>query len=435
VKQEQRMSLKVIFRMLLAAVWGFGVIFVQAGESDNLNLTVIRESPSSTDDVNAYDNFRRLATVMKLLQKLYVDKDKVTTKRLIDGALKGMLHELDPYSSYEPFGKDDKENDSRKAGIGIMAVKKKRSGLKVVCALENSPAAKAGIKVGDLIVNIDGKPTGGLTYQQCADLIRGEFGTQVKLEVIREDKDDPLVFKIKRSLFIKKNLIDKHSRMLKNNIGYVRINIFDNDTVVFLDKVLRNFKKQKCKGVIVDLRNNPGGLVEAAVAFCSRFLKEKDLVITIVGRDPEKIQKIFAEKCENYTKLPLIIIINRFSASASEIVAGSLKDHKRAVLLGSRSFGKGSVQRVCKIKDNGTLRFTVAKYYTPNHNVIHGKGIEPDIKLPLSLKQRLQLAQQLEENPGIIVPAKKDMVADVQLQKAFDVMEEIIEGKKEKNDL
>jgi carboxyl-terminal processing protease len=296
--------------------------------------------------------------------------------------------------------------------------------------LKDSPAEQSGIKVGDLIVNIDGKPAGGLTYQQCADMIRGKFGTEVRLEVIREDRDDPLVFNIKRELYIQKNIINKHSRMLENHIGYVRINIFDSETVGFIDKVLADFENKKIKGLIVDLRNNPGGLVEAAVAFASRFLKEKDLVITIVGRDQKKIQNLLAEKCKNYTELPLIIMINRFSASASEIVAGSLKDHKRATLLGSRSFGKGSVQRVCKIKDDGTLRFTVAKYYTPKHNVIHGKGIEPDIKLLLSLRERLQLAEQLEKEPGLIEPDKKDMLADVQLRKAFEVMEELIKENK-----
>jgi carboxyl-terminal processing protease len=425
------MFIKFIIRPILAVSLFLLVFSLRGDELKKLDLTAVEESPVTVDDTEAYDNLRRLVTVMKLLQKLYVDKDKVTMRKLVDGALKGMLHELDPYSSYEPFGKKNKRK-SATAGIGLMGIKTKRSGFKVICTLKNSPAAKAGIKLGDIIIKINDKPTLSLTYQQCADLLRGKYRTKVKIELLREGNDNLLLFQVTRLLFARKDTALKDVRMLKNGIGYIRINSFGNKTVSFLDKALKMLNKKKCKGIILDLRNNPGGLVEAAIAMSSRFLDEKKLIITIEGRDIKKAQKVFAVKCKKYTKIPLLILINRFSASASEIVAGCLKDHKRAVLLGSKTFGKGSVQRVCKIRNNGTLRFTVANYYTPAHNIIHGKGISPDINVPLSLKKRLLMAQQLESSPGIIYPTKKGMLTDVQLERAEQVLTGVLKlrGKK-----
>ncbi len=428
------MSLKFIIRPVLAIVLFLPVLSIRGDELKKLDLTAIKESPVTVDNTEAYDNLLRLVTIMKLLQNLYVDSEKVTMHKLVDGALKGMLHELDPYSSYEPQQIKNPSRQSKLLGIGIMGMKNKRSGFKVICTQKGSPAEKAGIKVGDLIVKINDKSIDDLTYQQCRDLLRGEAGTKVKLELLREDNNDPLIFQITRSAFKQKDLELKDVKMLKNHIGYIRINSFGKETVYFLDKALRMLEKKKCQGIILDLRNNPGGLVEAAVALCSRFLDKDKLVISIEGRDLKNTQKILSQECKKYTEIPLLIMVNRFSASASEIVAGCLKDHKRAILLGSKTFGKGSVQRVCKIKDNGTLRFTVAKYYTPAHNIIHGKGIEPHINVTLSLKDRLLLAQQLERSPGIIYPTKKEMLTDVQLQRAEQVLTGILTLREKKND-
>ena len=427
------MSLKFIFRILITVNLFLFAFASRGGEPKKLDLANVEGSSIKIDDTEAYDNLRRLVTVMKLLQQLYVDEDKVSMKKLVDGALKGMLHELDPYSSYEPFKGQANRNSSR-VGIGVMGIKNKRSGFKVICTLKNSPASKAGIKVGDLIVKINDKTIGNLTFQQCSNLLRGKFGTKVKLEILRGGTSNPLVFTVKRLVFPRKAIVFKDIKMLKNNIGYIRINSFNSKTVSFLDKSLRMLEKKNCQGIILDLRNNPGGLVESAIALCSRFLGDKKLIITVEGRDIKKAQKIFAKECKKYTKIPIVILINRFSASASEIVAGCLKDHKRAILLGSKTFGKGSVQRVCKIKNNGILRFTVAKYYTPAHNVIHGKGIKPHINVPLSLRNRLRLAQQLERSPGIIYPTKKGMIADIQLQRAEQVLTAILKLRGKKND-
>jgi len=429
------MSLKFIIRPLLLISLLLPAVSLRGEKFEKIDLTSIEESPIKVDDTEAYDNLRRLITVMKILQKLYVDEDKVTMRKLVDGALKGMLHELDPYSNYQPLGKKNgRKHASAPVGIGVMGIKNKRSGFKVICTLKNSPAAKAGIKVGDLIIKINDKPIANLTYRQCSNLLRGKFGTKVKLEILRGGTNNPLVFTVKRSVFTRKAIVLKDVKMLKNNIGYIRINSFGPTTVSFLDKALKSLSKKKCKGIILDLRNNPGGLIEAAIDVCSRFLEDGKLVITVEGRDPKKAKKIFAKNCKKYTEIPLLILINRFSASASEIVAGCLKDHKRAILLGSKTFGKGSVQRVCKIKNNGTLRFTIAKYYTPTHNVIHGKGIDPHINVSLSLRKRLLLAQQLERAPGIIFPTKKGMLTDVQLQRAEQVLTGILKLRGKRND-
>jgi len=421
------MFVKIMIRPVLI-ISIFMLLLAARGEKvKKINPTAVKESSVKVDDTEAYDNLRRLVTVMKLLQKLYVDEDKVTMKKLVDGALKGMLHELDPYSSYEPLRKKKKiKSNSKLLGIGIMGMKSKRSGFKVICTLKNSPAEKAGIKLGDIIIKINDKAISSLTYEQCKSLLRGKAGTKLKIELLRSGKSNPLIFKFSREPFSRRSLALEDVKMLKNHIGYIRIKSFAKKTVFYLDQALKMLAKKKCQGIILDLRNNPGGLVKAAVGVCSRFLNDKKLVITIQGRDPTKIQKVFAEHCKKYTKIPMIILINRFSASASEIVAGCLKDHKRALLIGSKTFGKGSVQRVCKIKGDGTLRFTVAKYYTPAHNIIHGKGIEPNIKMPLSLKNRLILAQQLERAPGIMRPKKKGMIADVQLLRAEQVMTKVL---------
>ena len=427
------MFIKTAIRLFLASGLFMLALLARGDELKKLDLTAIKESPVTVDDTEAYDNLHRLVTIMKLLQKLYVDPEKVTMHKLVDGALKGMLHELDPYSSYEPFQKKS-HSSSKLLGIGIMGIKNKRSGFKVICTLKNSPAEKAGIRVGDLMIKIDGKATGNLTYQQCRELLRGKAGSKVKVELIRSGSSNPLVFEITRAVFKQKTLELRDVKILKNHIGYIRVNSFGKHTVYLLDKALRLLEKKKCKGIILDLRNNPGGIIEAAVGLCSRFLDKDKLVITIEGRDLKKTQRILSQKCKKYTDIPLLILINRFSASASEIVAGCLKDHKRAILLGSKTFGKGSVQRVCKIKNNGTLRFTVAKYYTPAHNIIHGKGINPHINVTLSLKTRLRLAQQLEKSPGIIYPTRKGMITDVQLQRAEQVLTGILTLRGKKDD-
>ncbi|MDD5597773.1 MAG: S41 family peptidase [Victivallaceae bacterium] len=427
------MFVKLIFQSVLTAALFLPVFSAGGSELEKIDFTAVEESPVTVDDTEAYDNLRRLVTVMKLLQKLYVDQQKVSMHKLVDGALKGMLHELDPYSSYEPSVPDQStKHSSRHLGIGIMALKSKQAGFKVICTLKDSPAAKAGVKTGDIIIKIDDNPTAVLTLEQCGQLLRGKPGTKVKLEIIRENEDDPVVLEITRSEFKQDSPEFKDVKMLKNKIGYIRISSFGEQSVEFMDNALKKLEKDNCRALVLDLRNNPGGLVEAAIAICSRFLDEKELIITIEGRDLKKAQKIFPVKCAKYTNIPLVILINRFSASAAEIVAGCMKDHKRAVLLGSRTFGKGSVQRVCKIKDNGTLRFTVANYYTPAHNIINGQGIEPDIKVPMSLKDRLELAQQLEEHPGIIYPINKKMITDIQLERAIQVITGILKLREQK---
>ncbi|MFA7186422.1 MAG: PDZ domain-containing protein, partial [Victivallales bacterium] len=238
------MFVKVIFQLILTAALFLPVFTAISGELDKIDFTALEESPVTVDDMEAYDNLRRLVTVMKLLQQLYVDQEKVSMRRLVDGALKGMLHELDPYSSYEPStpAKSVKRG-SRHLGIGIMAPKSKQAGFKVICTLKDSPAAKAGVKTGDIIIKIDNKTTTGLTLEQCGQLLRGKSGTKVKLEIIRENEDDPVILEITRSEFKQASQEFKNVKMLKNKIGYIRISSFGEKSVEFMDKALKKLQK------------------------------------------------------------------------------------------------------------------------------------------------------------------------------------------------
>ncbi|MCP3966507.1 MAG: S41 family peptidase [Lentisphaerae bacterium] len=422
---------KTVCAMLAGLITCCAFVPVTAGDDTAKNKKPATQKAKTTQsDDTAYESMLIMVTVMKVLQRYYVDPSKVSSRQLLSGALKGMLHELDPYSSYEPakvYKKTSERFNGKMVGVGILIYKTKKSGLKVITPFVGSPAARAGIKPGDLIIEINGHKVNGLTLEQCISMIKGPKGSEVTLKVIRRSKNEPLYFNVTRTIIKRSPVPYNGVKMLPDKVGYIRLNVFSAEAGPSIGKALAKLKKDGAKAIILDLRNNPGGLLQAALSICSYFINTGELVIFTEGREKNSCQKFYALKSKKYLEIPLVILINSYSASASEIVAGCLRDHNRAVLVGSKSFGKGSVQRLHKLANNGAIRFTIAKYYTPDRKVIHGAGIKPDINVKLSLKERLTLARQLSREPGLLKPTNNQEIADIQLQRALQLAKGIVQ--------
>ena len=336
-------------------------------------------SPGAASDSDSGINFNMIREIYNQVKASYVEP--VTDKHLIEGAVKGMLSSLDPHSSYMD-AKEYKEmmvqTRGEFGGLG-MQVTMENGLVKVVSPIDDTPAAKAGMKPNDLIVAIDGASVSDMTLSEAVDKLRGPIGTQVKLTVRRKDTD-PFQLTLTRA-DIK---VDPVKAQLKGrDIAYLRITNFSERTDRALEQAYKSLEQQsgnKLTGVVLDLRNNPGGLLDQAVAVANDFLNQGEIV-SIKGRQPRDNRRYEAQRNRDITHgLPMVVLINGGSASASEIVAGALQDNHRAVLLGTRSFGKGSVQTVLQVQESGgAIRLTTALYYTPSGRSIQAKGIEPDV--------------------------------------------------------
>ncbi|MFA7230863.1 MAG: S41 family peptidase [Victivallaceae bacterium] len=434
IKWFQACCLKTFLPLILACLMLFATGAV-ADDQAAIKTSNGKIEPGQSGN-DAYSEMALFVTVMELLRKYYVDKDRVSYHHLITGALKGMLQELDPYSIYEGpalYKKNVERFAGQQVGIGIVVLKETKSGLKVVSAVAGSPAMKAGVKAGDIITDINGKNLNGMGLEEAVNLIQGIAGTEVTLTILRPSSDVPLTVKVKRSVIIHSPVPHNGVLVFPGGIGYIRLTMFSAQTAPALDAALKKLIDQdKVKGLILDLRNNPGGLLGAAVEVCSRFLEQGKLIISTEGRYEKDNNRFYATGCTKYLDIPLIVLVNHYSASSAEIVAGCLRDHKRAVLVGSRTYGKASVQRLQKLPDNGAIRFTIAKYYTPERKLIHGQGIATDIEVELPLKQRLQLANQMASEPGRLKSDKPDTVADIQLERALQVISGIIKYRESK---
>ena len=309
----------------------------------------------------------------------YVDETK--PKDLIQGAIRGMLATLDPHSAYmtpEMYKEMQVETKGEFGGVGIqIGVKDNR--LAVIAPIEGTPAHRAGIKAGDFIVKVNDETTKDLTLMDAVQKMRGPKGSKVNLTIQREGTTDPLVFTLVRDTI---KIESVKSRMI-DNLGYVRLTQFQEATGRDLAKAIKQFREQKAQGAIVDLRNNPGGLLTAAVDVSEQFLPSGKLVVYTKSRDGKK-DEWFAKSKDQLEDLPVIVLVNEGSASASEIVAGALQDWGRAVVVGTTSFGKGSVQTILALGDGSGLRLTTAKYYTPKGRTIQSTGITPDIVVKLA---------------------------------------------------
>ncbi len=322
----------------------------------------------------SYEELKTFSEVLTQVQKSYVDETKV--KDLVQGAIRGMLSTLDPHSAYmtpEMYKEMQVETKGEFGGVGIqIGVKDNR--LAVIAPIEGTPAYRAGIKAGDFITKVNDETTKDLTLMDAVQKMRGPKGTKVNLTIQREGTADPLQFTLVRDTI----KIESVKSKVLENIGYVRLTQFQEATGRDLSRVLRQFKEQKIQSTILDLRNNPGGLLTAAVEVSEQFLPNGKLVVYTKGRDSKK-DEWFAKGKDQMDDSPMIILVNEGSASASEIVAGALQDYGRAVIVGTTSFGKGSVQTILPLGDGSGLRLTTAKYYTPKGRSIQSTGITPDI--------------------------------------------------------
>jgi carboxyl-terminal processing protease len=389
---------------------------------------------------DVYQNMELFTRILERVRKDYVDGDKLTYRELIHGALKGMLNTLDPHSE---FMDEDKYNELRKdtegafGGVGIV-IGTRDNFLTVIAPMEDTPAFKAGILTGDRIIKIEGKSTEKLNLPDAVKRLRGEPGTDVAITVLRPSSGQVKDYKLTRAEIKVETVKDFSGRrefpLSESKIGYIRLTGFGEQTASELEDALKKLEKQGMQSLILDLRGNPGGLLEQAVKVCEKFLPKNQLVVSTEGRRAEDRSEFFSSGRGSRANLPLAVLVNGGSASASEIVAGCLQDTtasgvSRAVIIGEQTFGKGSVQKIMPFQDGTALRLTTAKYYTPSHKVIHEKGITPDIDVPMSVEEEelLFLSRTLGglEALGDEQRERVKSFHDAQLERAMDVLKGI----------
>lgn len=385
---------------------------------------------------------KEISDVMTIIKENHVgEKEDPTTKSLMQGALKGMMESLDdPHSTYftakemEEFKEDI---EGKYAGVGMVIQKRPDEPLVVVSPIEDTPAYLAGIKAKDKILSIDGESTYNMTNEESAKKLKGEPGTTVKVKVYREETKESRDIELKRAIIELKYV---KSKMIDGNIGYLRLTQFGDGVSKDVAKHLSTLLKKGAKGIIFDLRSNPGGSLGEAVKISSMFIPEGKVVST---KGKVGVEEVAMREGKYYGDFPLIVLINEGSASASEIVSGAIKDYKRGILMGEKSFGKGSVQTLLPLPDGDGIKLTIAKYYTPSGVCIHGIGIEPDIVVKESddflffdgFITNVDEKETIENRNEIIKEIKGEKEAqkiiskkDEQLEKAVEEMKKMIKG-------
>ncbi|MEW6075361.1 MAG: S41 family peptidase [Candidatus Omnitrophota bacterium] len=382
-----------------------------------------------------YKQVQLFSDAVAIIRSDYVDE--TDSKELIYGALKGMLNALDPYSQFmdpDDYNELVVETEGKFGGIGI-EITIKDGLITVVTPIEDTPAWKAGLKANDKIVKIDNEITRDMTLSDAVKKLRGKPGEAVAMTILRENEKKLLDFKIVRDVIKIRNI--KDARILEDKIGYIRLVEFREGTYADLEKALGGLMKQGCVSLILDLRNNPGGLLDVAVRVAEKFLGDGKVIVYTKGRkDSQNLQFVSRNK-KPILGMPIVVLINEGSASGSEIVAGALQDYKRAIILGTKSFGKASVQTVVPLSDGSAVRLTTSRYFTPSGKLIHDKGIQPDIIVeeakiePLRKKEEVSLDKpdavfdEVEKREERIERKKTDYTSDSQLIRAVDVLKAI----------
>ncbi len=397
------------------------------------------QSPDASTDT--YKQLNLFGDVFEMVRADYVDP--MSDKKLIEYALNGMLSSLDPHSSYmnaKEAKAMDVENTGEFGGLGI-EVTMANGVIKVISPIDDTPAAHAGIKSGDLIIEIDGKPVTGMSLNDAVGKMRGKVGSKILLTIIRKGEKAPLKITLTRAVIQIKSV---KYRVINGNVGYIRITMFNAQTQPGMLKAFKNIRKQAGKkliGYVLDLRNNPGGLLDQAIAVSDDFLNKGEIVSTR-GRNSDDDRADYATPGDMADGLPVVDLINGGSASASEIVSGALQDNHRAIIAGTQSFGKGSVQTLFNVPGGGMVRLTTARYFTPSGRSIQAEGITPDIVIkpakivaddnPFPTIHESDLRGALKNPDGTPVKEKKDSVdedkklaADYQLLRAVDLLQGI----------
>ncbi len=388
-------------------------------------------------DGGAYSNIKLFTLVLERVRQEYVDGENLTYQDLIYGALKGMISTLDPHSEFmEPAKFDELQKDTQGefGGIGIM-ISMKDNWVTVVAPMDDTPGFQAGILSGDRIIKINGHSTEKYGLQDVVKQLRGEAGSDVDVTIFRPSTGQTKAYHLTRAVIKVDTVKDINGRrdfpLSDNDVGYVRIVQFGEQTADDLEDALRKLEAKGMQSLILDLRSDPGGLLDQAVKVCDKFLPRGQLVVSTEGRGSTQKSEYRATGKDKHPNLPIVVLVNNGSASASEIVAGCLQDSTamgvcKAIVLGEQTFGKGSVQSILPMPDGSALRLTTAKYYTPSHRVIHEKGITPDIVVPMSDEEERDIF--LKRTPGGIDALPTDLqervrnAQDPQVDRAMDLL-------------
>ncbi len=365
-----------------------------------VKVTVVKTDAKKTEQPLPVEDVQRFTTALSEIKKYYVEK--VDDNELFENAMRGMLAGLDPHSTYlnaDDFQDLRSHTTGAFGGLGI-EITTESGFIKIVSPIDDTPAKKAGLKAGDLIIKIDNQPVQDMDLRDAVEKMRGPAGTKVVLTIYRQGEKAPREVTLKREVI---HVQSVKSRMLDDGYGYVRISQFQENTMKDLNTALNNLKKQNdgknLKGLVLDLRDDPGGLLDSAVDVSDAFLDSKklgknDLIVYTKGRLKGSDMQEYANPGDLLNGAPVVVLVNEGTASASEIVAGALQDHKRAVVMGTTTFGKGSVQTVLPLDDKTGIKITTALYYTPNGRSIQAKGIEPDVVVPELVVKQNKLAEE-----------------------------------------
>ena len=407
-----------------------------------LNLAIgariyLGSARASDKQDTAYPNLELFANVLEKVRKEYVDGQNLTYHDLVYSSLKGMVGSLDPHSEFmdvDDYQQLQNDTEGRFGGLGLV-VSMRDSYVTVVTPMEDTPGFRAGILSGDRIIKIDGKSAEKMSLPEAVKLLRGDPGTQVTVTIQRPSSGLVKDFTLKRAI-IKVDMVKdingkKEFPLGDDKIGYVRITEFGYQAGDELEAALNKLKAQGMKALIIDLRWNPGGLLDEAVEVCGKFLPRGQLVVTTEGRDSSQNATRRADgHGDELNGMPMVVLVNLGSASAAEIVTGCLQDLHRGIILGEKTFGKGSVQSIFPLEDGSALKLTTAKYYTPSHKVIHQHGITPDVEVPMTEEQEAAVARK--RAPGGLESLSEtnririESLHDIQLERAEDLLKGIM---------
>ncbi|MEE9515419.1 MAG: S41 family peptidase [Candidatus Brocadiales bacterium] len=396
----------------------------------SLLITLSRPLPAE-EETDYYEDYVELVKVVRLIKEKYVDE--VQLHDLLTGAYRGMFQELDPYSQFiSPYEMEDLriETEGEFGGMGIEVIMQDGI-LTVITPILDSPAFKAGVMPGDKILRIEDESAENISFREAIKRLRGAPGTKVTISVLHPDETEPTDITIERDVVQLKSVLGSRIIDEEDKIGYVAVSTFQENTTEELENAVTALLQEGMESLILDLRFNPGGLLNVAVDVSDKFI-EDDVIVSTKGKDPSQNHVYLAKKSGTFPNFPVIVLINNGSASAAEIVAGAIRDRKRGLLVGTKTFGKGSVQSLVPVEDEGSaIKLTTAKYYTPSGALIHEIGIEPDVVVELSKEETRDLHESIiklkntslsRRDNGEEASPLEEVPSDVQLQRALAIL-------------